>query len=135
MALAHSETGYGLRTTVRAPFDEAVERTRAALKTEGFGVLTEIDVQATLREKLGVDFRRYLILGACNPPLAYRAFQAEEEIGLLLPCNVAVYEQDDGSTTVSVMDPVAGLRIANNPALEPIANEARTRLERALGRL
>jgi uncharacterized protein (DUF302 family) len=106
---------------------EAAERVRAALKTEGFGVLCEIDVQATMKEKLGVDGEPYLILGACNPPLAHRALEAEPELGALLPCNVTVYRRD-GHTHIAAVDPERMLSIAGNPALAPIAGEVRQRL-------
>src|SRR5579875_3210009 len=115
---------YGFGVRFDAPYPEAIERTRAALKDQGFGVLTEIDVQKTMKEKLGVDFRRYVILGACNPSLAHRALAAELGVGLLLPCNVVVYEADGGSV-VEVMDPVAALAIVGNPAIEPVAREAK----------
>jgi uncharacterized protein (DUF302 family) len=124
--------GFGLKTTL--PYDQAIERTKAALKEEGFGVLTEIDVRRTLKEKLGAEFRPYVILGACNPPLAHQAFQAELNIGLLLPCNVVVYEEDAGSV-VAAMDPEAALGIAGREDLRPLATEVRSRLERALGKL
>jgi len=127
-------TRYGFGTRVPLPYDRAIERTRVLLNEEGFGVLTEIDVQKTMKEKLGVEFRRYIILGACNPPLAHRAFEAELEIGLLLPCNVVVYEAD-GESVVSVMAPVVALGIVGNEALGPIAQEARVRLERVVARL
>jgi uncharacterized protein (DUF302 family) len=110
-------------------YEEAVERITAALKGEGFGVLTEIDVQATLKAKLGVDFRRYVILGACNPPLAHRALSAEREIGLLLPCNVIVYEQDDGQTVVSALNPMVALGVVDNPALADVAAEVTQKLK------
>jgi len=127
-------TSYRFATPVPWPQAEAVERVTAALKEEGFGILTTIDVQRTLKEKLQVDSRPYVILGACNPQLAHRALQAEPEIGLLLPCNVVVYEADEG-TIVAAMDPGAALTLAGNPTLEPIAREARASLERAIGRL
>jgi uncharacterized protein (DUF302 family) len=129
-----TQTRYGLRTALALPYDEAVRRTVEALREEGFGVLTEIDVRKTMQEKLGAEFRRYVILGACNPHLAHRALGAELEIGLLLPCNAIVYEDGEGSV-VSVMDPVAALGIAGNDALRPVAEEARMRLERALQNL
>jgi len=119
----------GLRVRMAAPYEEAVERVTAALKAEGFGVLTEIDVKATLKKKLDVDFRKYVILGACNPPLAHRALSAELEIGLLLPCNVIVYEEDGGSV-VSIVDPISMLGVVESAELEPVATEARARLER-----
>jgi len=122
-------TEYAYRTELSQPYDVAVERVIAVLKEEGFGVLTEIDVKATLKNKLNKDFRRYTILGACNPPLAYQALQEELDIGLLLPCNVIVYEQDSGSV-VSIIDPISMLGIVQNPSLEPIANEAQTLLRK-----
>ena len=125
---------YGFGVHVNLPYTDAVERTKAALKDQGFGVLTEIDVKATMKQKLDVDFRPYVILGACNPPLAHRALSAELDLGLLLPCNVVVYEDEAGSV-VEVMDPVAAMGVVGNPALEPIANEAKARLEKALAAL
>ena len=126
-------TPYGFSVNVALPFDEAVARTRAALANEGFGVLTEIDVKKTMKQKLDVDFRPYVILGACNPPLAHRALTAEREIGLLLPCNVIVYASEDPARcVVSAMDPEAALRLAQRPEIEPLARDVRQRLERAL---
>jgi len=123
-----------LRVWLPIPYDQAVERTREALKTEGFGVLAEIDVKATLKKKLDADFRQYVILGACNPPLAYEAFQAELEIGLLLPCNVIVYEEDQGCV-VSVMDPDLMSKMVDNPAIISVAGQARTKLARVIAGL
>lgn len=128
------QTAYGFGARVSLPYERAVERVRALLQEEGFGVLTEIDVKKTMKEKLGVDFRRYVILGACNPHLAHRAFEAEMEIGLLLPCNVIVYE-DGGGSIVSVMDPIAALEIVGNERLAPVARDARSRLERVVEKL
>lgn len=125
---------YGIRRRVSMPYDEAVHRTREALKAQGFGVLTEIDVQATLKAKLDVDIEPYLILGACNPPLAHRALLAEPEVGLLLPCNVVVREAD-GGTVVEAMDPEAAMSIVQNPAVLDVAREAKERLTRALNAL
>ena len=125
---------YGFGTALNLPFDEAVARTRAALKDEGFGVLSEIDVRATLKEKLDVDFERYVILGACNPQLAHRALQAEHELGLLLPCNVIVHEHD-GRGAVAIVDPAALLGVVDNPALRAVADEAKSRLERVAAAL
>jgi uncharacterized protein (DUF302 family) len=122
-------SSYGFGRSVDMSYEEAVERITAALKGEGFGVLTEIDVQATLKAKLGVDFRRYVILGACNPPLAHRALSAEREIGLLLPCNVIVYEQDDGQTVVSALNPMVALGVVDNPALADVAAEVTQKLK------
>lgn len=129
-----TQTPYGLTRQLSVPYDEAVVRVKAALKEEGFGVLTEIDVQDTLRQKLGKEFRRYDIIGACNPPLALRALEAELQVGLLLPCNVVVYE-DGASTTVAAFDPEAAMGLADNPALEEVAKEAKAGLKRALERL
>lgn len=125
-------TEYGFRTTLNVPYEEAIEKATAALKEEGFGVLTEIDVKATLKKKLNADFRRYIILGACNPKLAYQALQNELEIGLLLPCNVIVYETDEGQSVISIVDPLSMLGVVENPKLDPIAQEARTRLQRLI---
>lgn len=128
-------TPYGFGISVDLSFEVAIERTQAALKQEGFGVLTEIDVTATLKEKIDVDFEPYTILGTCNPQLAYRALQAEHEIGLLLPCNVIVHAHGDGQTAISVMDPQTALGVVGNDAVGPIASEARSRLERVLAAL
>jgi uncharacterized protein (DUF302 family) len=112
-------------------FDEALERVPELLKSEGFGVLTQIDVQATIKQKLGLDFRRYRILGACNPKLAHQALSHALEIGVLLPCNVVVYERDDGNVVVRAVDPMQTIA-ATEPALAPIASEVRARLARVL---
>jgi uncharacterized protein (DUF302 family) len=128
-------TSYAIGNSVPLPYEEAVEKMRAALQHQGFGVLTEIDVRATLKKKLDVDFRKYVILGACNPPLAYQGLQAEDDIGLLLPCNVVVYEEGARRARVAVLDPVAQLGIAGRDDLRPVALEARKRLEEALGEL
>ncbi len=122
---------YGFRTNLAVDYEQAVARVTAALKDEGFGVLTEIDVKATLKQKLDAEFRRYIILGACNPGLAHQALNMELEIGLLLPCNVIVYEEDGGSV-VSVVDPITMLGVAANADLEPIAREAESRLRRVI---
>ena len=127
-------TAYAITTTVDLPFDGAVERVRAELAAEGFGVLTEIDVQATLENKLGVQVDRHLILGACNPQLAHRGLAIEPDLGVLLPCNVVV-RADGAQVRVSAMEPVAAMQIAANPELAPLAAEAHERLERALSRL
>jgi len=128
-----AERDYGIRKTVPLPYDEAVVRTVEALKEQGFGVLSEIDIREKLKEKLGVDYRRYIILGACNPPLAYKALQAEPEIGLLLPCNVIVYETGAGQSVVSAIDPDSMLAIVGeNAAIAEVAREARERLVKAM---
>ena len=130
------ETRYGLTVTLPIPYDDAVARTADALKSQGFGVLTTIDVKQTLKAKLDRDFRKYVILGACNPPLADRALQAELEVGLLLPCNVVVYEVTPTSTVVAAMAPLAALGIVGeNPALASVAREADGRLRKVLAAL
>jgi len=127
---------YGFGTVANLPYDQTVERTREALKEQGFGVLTEIDVRATMKAKLDADFRPYIILGACNPPLAHRALSADLGIGLLLPCNVIVYDNLDGTSTVEAMDPQAALGlVGDNPAIAEVAREAGARLRMALDRL
>jgi uncharacterized protein (DUF302 family) len=127
--------GYGMTTRVREPFAETVERVRAALKDQGFGVLTEIDVRATLRDKLGEQIEDYLILGACNPPLAHRALGIDRQIGLLLPCNVVV-RSDGDDTVVEALDPqVMMVAVSGQPAFKPVAEEAAGRLAAALDTL
>ncbi len=128
-------TTFGIKKTLRATYDEALARVPEALNSEGFGVLTEIDVQATLKQKLGVDFRRYKILGACNPPFAHEALQAELEIGLMLPCNVVVYEGDDRRTVVMAIDPTKTVAATGNAKLAELAGKVKDRLTRALERL
>jgi uncharacterized protein (DUF302 family) len=123
-------TEYGFRTIIPAPYAQAIPTVVDALNREGFGVLTEIDVQATLKKKLDVDVQPYVILGACNPKLAYRGLQAEPELGLLLPCNVIVYDNGNETSTVSFVDPLQMLGVVDNPALLPIAEEANSRLRR-----
>jgi uncharacterized protein (DUF302 family) len=126
------ESKYGIGVVVKGGFDAIVARATDALKTEGFGILTTIDVTQTLKQKLNVDFRKYVILGACNPALSHRALQAELEIGLLLPCNVVVYDRGDGTMGVSAMAPVPAMGMVGNPALSGVAAEADARLRRAL---
>ena len=124
---------YGIRITVPLPHGEALARTKEALQAEGFGVISEIDMAGKLKEKLGVDYKRYVILGACNPPLAYTALQAEPEVGLLLPCNVIVYDADEGGTVVSAIDPASMLGVVGeSAAMAEVARDARARLERAI---
>lgn len=125
----------GLVVRLNKNFDETVNYVSAALKAEGFGVLTEIDVQDTLKKKLDVDFRPYKILGACNPPLAYRALSAAPEAGLLLPCNVTVAYVEDNMTEVAIVDPLSMLGIVKHPEVELVAQEARTRLDRVAAAL
>lgn len=131
---ALTTTTYAITTTVDADFETALRRVREELAKEGFGVLTEIDVQATLEQKLGVQGEPYTILGACNPPLAHRGLSIEPDLGVLLPCNVIV-RQDADVVRVAAMEPDAAMRLAANPDLAPLAAEARERLERALDRL
>ncbi len=120
----------GFKTLLSLPYETAIEKVTEALKVEGFGVLTSIDVKETLKKKLDVDFRRYAILGACNPPLAHKALSARPEIGLLLPCNVIVYEEDANSTVVNITDPMAMFNFMDDNSLESVANEAHQRLQR-----
>lgn len=129
-------TPYALKTTVNLPPDEAEKVARDALAAEGFGVLTEIDVRATMRNKLDVEFRPYIILGACNPPLAHTALTQEIDIGLLLPCNVVVYEGvDPGTSVVAAIDPVTQLGITGRTDIEPLAIEVKARLERVIAKV
>jgi uncharacterized protein (DUF302 family) len=121
----------GMRKSVKGPYDEVLARLPELLKAEGFGVLTRIDVKATLKEKLGVDFRRYQILGACNPKLAHQALSHQVGIGVMLPCNVAVWEDDAGQVVVSAVDPLQTIA-AQDRSLQPIASQVRERLERVL---
>lgn len=122
---------YGFSKTVDMPFEQAIEKVTAELKKEGFGVLTYIDVKETLKQKINVDFKKYTILGACNPPIAHRALQEEEELGLLLPCNVIVYEKDN-TTRVSIFDPMVMTWILENDQMKPIATEVQEKLQRVL---
>lgn len=126
---------YGFGCDLKTSLDEAVRQTTEALKQEGFGVLTIIDVKATMKAKLDVDFKPYVILGACNPKLAYRALQTEPELGLLLPCNVIVYDNGDGTSHVSVVDPLQMMGMVQNPDLNAVADEAEGKLRRVVAAL
>ena len=131
-----TETRYGLQVKLPIPYEQALERATAALKQEGFGVLTSIDVKQTLKAKLDADFRKYVILGACNPPLAHKALSADLEVGLLLPCNVTVYEDTPGTSVVTAVAPVAMLSAAGGSAvLDEVSKEAETRLKRVMASL
>lgn len=137
MTLANDDTTtrYGFGTTLNLPIEQAIERTREALKTEGFGVLTTIDVKQTLRDKLDVEFEPYVILGACNPGLAHRGLQADPGLGLLLPCNVIVHERA-GASTVTIVNPTTMLAVAgDDPALRAVADEAAGKLRRVVATL
>lgn len=125
-------TSYGIKTSVSMDYDSAISRVTEELKKEGFGVLTEIDVKETLKKKLDVDFRKYIILGACNPKLAHATLQAERDIGIFLPCNVIVYEEDDGSVVVAAMNPASAMSVVKNPRVEPVAAEVTAKLERVI---
>ncbi len=127
-------TDNSLKKRLSLPYEEALERVKEELKQEGFGVLTEIDMKSTLREKLDVDFRKYTIIGACNPPLAHKALQAELEVGLLLPCNVIVYE-DENESVVTAFDPEAAFGITDDAELATVAREAKARLQRVIAAL
>lgn len=126
-----TENSLGIVVHLKTDYETALTKTVDALKTEGYGILTEIDVKDTLKKKLGVDFPPYKILGACNPPLAYRALSAAPEVGLLLPCNVTVRKLEDGTIEVAMIDPLMMMSVVSNPAVKPVAEEARARLERA----
>jgi uncharacterized protein (DUF302 family) len=126
---------YAFSTVLDASYEDAVSKVTDALKEEGFGVLTEIDVKSTLKKKLGVDFRKYVILGACNPPYAHRTLQADLDVGLLLPCNVIVYETDDKKAYVSVFNPVSALEVIKSDELKKIAEEVSGKLKRVLDKV
>jgi len=128
-------TAYGFSRTTNMSYEEAMEKVTEELKKEGFGVLTEIDVKATLKKKLDVDFKKYKILGACNPPYAYKALQHEEQIGLMLPCNVIVYEKDSGETVVAAIDPIASMQAVQNAELGQIAAEIRQKLKNVIEKI
>ncbi|GAB7028230.1 DUF302 domain-containing protein [Geotalea toluenoxydans] len=126
------QTPYAFGKTVQSSFEETETKVRKELLQEGFGILTEIDVSRKFKEKLDRNFRRYVILGACNPAMAWEAFARELNIGTLLPCNVVVYETDDGSTAVMIMDPVAALSLIGNPEISQLAGKVREKMERVL---
>lgn len=126
---------YYFSAILHTDFDDAVAKVTEALKTEGFGVLTEIDMQAKLKEKLGVDYKKYKILGACNPAFAYKALQIEEMVGTMLPCNIVVTDKEDGTTEVAAIHPIASMMAVQNPALEPLAQEITEKLKRVINLL
>ncbi len=128
-------TSFGMQKRLQATYDEALIRVPEALKVEGFGVLTEIDIQSTLKQKIGVDFRRYKIIGACNPPLAHEALQTDLEVGLMLPCNVVVYEGDDQKAVVMAIDPTITMASSGNVKLVALAEKVKEKLARALALL
>ena len=127
--------GYAFTTVLNTSYEDAISKVTDALKEEGFGILTEIDVQATLKKKLGVDFRKYVILGACNPPYAHRTLQADLDVGLLLPCNVIVYETDDKKAYISAINPVSALEVIKNEELRRIAEEVSEKLKRVVSKV
>lgn len=126
---------YYFSTELKTNFNEAIKKVTEALKTEGFGIVSEIDMQAKLKEKLGVDYRRYTILGTCNPSFAYKAIQAEEKIGVMLPCNFVVIDKENGTIEVAAVHPAASMMAVQNPALEPLALEVTAKLRRVIGLL
>ena len=126
---------YYIATTLETPFEEAIKQTEAALKEEGFGVISRIDIQEALKTKIGVDFRPYTILGACNPALAHEALKLEDKVGTMLPCNVVVQAREDGSSEVAAIDPVASMQAVENAQLADAAREVRERLSRVIQRL
>ncbi|HEX9667673.1 MAG TPA: DUF302 domain-containing protein [Thermodesulfobacteriota bacterium] len=128
-------SNYSFGGETKLSFDEAVKKVTESMKEQGFGILTEIDAKKVLKEKLGLDRKPYKILGACNPQFAHKAIDMEPEIGTLLPCNVLVYERDDGTVVVSAMNPEAALKLVGNPNIEAIAKQVRTRIEKALEEL
>lgn len=132
MTFNYSAMDYYYTVLLKGDFDEVVNKTTQALKTEGFGVITEIDMREKLKEKLGVEFKKYKILGACNPAFAYMALQAEEKIGTMLPCNVLVIDQDNGMIEVAAVNPMASMMAVQNSALEPVALEVTAKLQRVI---
>jgi uncharacterized protein (DUF302 family) len=141
MPLANEETimeevkRYAFSTVLDASYEDAISRVRNSLKEQGFGILTEIDVKATLKQKLGIEFRKYIILGACNPPYAHRSLEADLDVGLLLPCNIIVYETDDGKAYVAAINPVSALEIIQSEELKAIAGEVSGRLKQVIQRV
>jgi len=129
------QTSYGFTRTVNLDYEQAIEKVTDELKKDGFGILTEIDVKATLKKKLDVDVKPYKILGACNPPYAYEALKAEEQIGLMLPCNVIVYVNDEGQTVVAAVDPIASMQAVGNAQLQGVAETIRGKLKAVIERL
>ena len=123
---------YYFSALLNTGFGETVTRVTEALKTEGFGIISEIDMQAKLKEKLGVDFKKYKILGACNPAIAYKALQAEEKVGIMLPCNIVIIDQENGTTEVAAVHPIASMMAIQNPTLEPLAQEVTEKLKRVI---
>jgi len=126
---------YYFTKTLATSFDEAIQRTTDALKTEGFGIISEINMHEKFKEKLGVDFKKYRILGACNPGYAYKAVQMEEKIGTMLPCNIIVIDKENGTTEVSAVNPIASMMAIHNPALEPVASEVTDKLRKVIDAL
>lgn len=129
------KTDYSIAKIVNLSYEQAIEKVTEELKKEGFGILTEIDVKATLKKKLDVDFKPYKILGACNPPFAYKSLLAEEQIGLMLPCNVIVYVDDENQTVVAAVDPIASMQAVKNPELGEVAEVIKSKLQAVIDRL
>jgi uncharacterized protein (DUF302 family) len=127
--------GYYFNTVLDCPFDEAIHRVKDVLQQEGFGILSEIDVQNALKKKLDVDFKKYVILGACNPHFAYQALQAEEKIGTMLPCNVIILAKDNGQSEIAAIDPIASMQAIANPQLQDIAHQVRSKLKKVIANL
>lgn len=130
-----STSSLGITTVLPLDYDQAVQQAKAALQEQGFGVLTEIDVRATMRAKLDIDFQRYVIIGACNPPLAFQALSADKSVGLMLPCNVVVYDNGDGSSTVSALNPMTAMSVVGNAELDAMATAATAKLTAAIDHL
>lgn len=126
---------YYFNKTFKGDFNNIIEKVTSALKSEGFGILTEIDVKETLKKRLDIDFKKYKILGACNPPFAYKVLQAEDKIGAMLPCNVTVIEQENGMVEVAAVDPVASMQAIQNQSLDAVADEVRNKLKKVVDSL